>query len=302
MIKNFGKNIILNIKVIYKISIYNLWKNRSNQSVKGIVFSKDRPMQLYSLLESYFRHCYDPKELVVLYNASTKSYDDSYDELFNYFKHKNINFIKENNYREDLLNILSKLSSTYVFFLVDDIIFKSSFSFNDFLILPHKDKYILSLRLGNNLNFCYTLQKPQPLPKFRTIENFISWDWKQGKYDWNYVFSIDGNLYNKFYIHEMAKLVPFKAPNSFESNMNMFRYIFRKKRGLCFNSSILINVCINRVQDEIENISGKISALQLLNYWQSSLKINIDCFENIINKSAHIEVDSLSFKIRNSNA
>ena len=90
------------------------------------------------------------------------------------------------------------------------------------------------MRLGKNLNYCYTKQSKQSLPLFNRKKNFLIWKWEKGKLDWNYVFSVDGNIYNKDEILIITKLTHFKAPNSFEAGVNTFRFILRRKKGICY--------------------------------------------------------------------
>lgn len=298
MIKNFVKKIVLNFKVIYKILISTLQKNRNNKSIEGIVFSMDRPIQLFSLLESYYKYCENAVPLYVIYKVSNHDFKKGYKEVEIYFRSKEVTFIEEKSFKEDLIATINIISSKYLFFLVDDIIFKSHFSFNDYLSLPNRDNYILSLRLGENLNYCYTRTLKQNLPQFKNVGKFISWDWRNGESDWNYVFSVDGNIYLKRDVLEMTKVIPFKAPNSYESNMNIFRFLLRRKKGLCYPKSVLVNVCLNRVQDEIENISGGISLKELNKNWKNNEKIDIEYFKDMNNESAHIEVKSLPLTFR----
>jgi len=281
---------VLNMS-ISKIGL--LFENTIKNSITGLIFSKDRPIQLNALLESFYLNCKDDIPLVVYYTCSNLYYCNSYKEIEMKYFNANIEFIEQKIFKIDLIKILGSIGTEFIFFLVDDIIFKTKFSFKDYLNLPNNYKYILSLRLGKNLNYCYTKQKTQKLPEFKSIDKFISWSWQKGEHDWNYVFSVDGNIYCTKDILAMTKLIPFNAPNSYEANMNIFRYILGRKKGLCYESSILVNLCINRVQNEIENIAGNISIQELNKYWSEGLKIDVEYFQNINNKSAHIEIDKI---------
>ncbi len=266
----------------------------NNSTLHGIIFSKDRPLQLFALLESYCANCYDIKPLTIIYKASEEGYNNAYNEVFSYFSEKiELHPIQETIFHDTAITVLEKIKSTYIFFLVDDNLFTRQFRFSNYLDLKNRNHYIFSLRLGMNLNYCYTKQKKQEKPKFNNIGRLISWKWNKGEHDWQYVFSVDGNIFNKNTVLEMSKLVPFKAPNSYEANMNIFRYILKRKKGLCYEDSVLINLCINRVQDEVKNISGDISVEELLTYWHQNKKININQFRDISNRSAHIEMDNL---------
>ena len=287
------KKIAINILALFRSELLRFKKNKQINLIEGIIFSKDRPIQLFALLESYYKNCLDPKPLNIIFNASNLNYKNAYDDIANTYKQYPIIFIQEDDFRKTLINSLGKIISKYVFFLVDDDIFTRQFSFNDFFSIPNHKNFIFSFRLGANLKYCYTKAQNQNLPYFRKIDKFISWDWSNGEHDWNYIFSVDGNIYSSRVIYEMAKLIPFKAPNSFEANMNVFRYIFRRKKGLCYPESVLVNLCLNRVQNEVNNIAGDISVSELLEIWRQNKKINTNHFEGISNISAHIEVNEL---------
>jgi hypothetical protein len=291
------EKIRLNIKAYILILLKSHKKNYSENLI-GIIFSKDRPLQLYALLESYFIYCKNPMSLIILYKASEENYEKAYNEIKDLFKNQKITFRKEISFKSDLIHLLETTSSKFIFFLVDDIIFTKHFVFDDFISLKDNNKYILSLRLGENLNYCYTKQSKQPLPSFNKKKNFLVWKWRKEKLDWNYVFSVDGNIYNKDEILIIAKMINFRAPNSFEAGINTFRFILRRKKGICYQESKLVNVCLNKVQNEIKNISGNISTNELLQYWNEGKKIDINYFNNMMNNSAHIQIDDLPLKNR----
>jgi hypothetical protein len=75
--------------------------------------------------------------------------------------------------------------------------------------------------------------------------------------------------------------------------MNVFRLLFRMRKGACYEKSVLINVCLNRVQNEIINIAGNFSPEELQEYWVNNKKIDVNYFCDIDNKSAHFEVENL---------
>jgi len=291
------EKIRLNIKA-HRLILLKAHKKNYSENLIGIIFSKDRPLQLYALLESYFTYCKDPVPLIILYKASEEDYERAYSEIKDSYKRKDIIFRQEIEFKSDLVNILEDSGSKFIFFLVDDIIFTDQFVFDDFISLKDNDKYILSLRLGKNLSYCYTKQSKQPLPLFNKKKNFLIWKWEKGKLDWNYVFSVDGNIYNKDEILIISKLTHFKAPNSFEAGVNTFRFILRRKKGICYPKSKLVNVCINKVQDEVKNISGDISTKELVEYWNDGKKIDIHYFNNMMNDSAHIQIDYLPLENR----
>ena len=94
----------------------------------GVVFSKDRPLQLHGLLTSYFELNKKPPPLTVIYSASNSEYFSAYKELKIIFD--SVFFLQETTFRESLLFTLSKISFSKIFFLVDDILFILSIKFD----------------------------------------------------------------------------------------------------------------------------------------------------------------------------
>jgi len=89
--------ILLNIKVFLRIkfNVITNNNNNNNNNIEGIVFSKDRPIQLFSLLESYYRYCEDEVPIHILYKASNQDYKNGYKEIENYFRQREESFIDE---------------------------------------------------------------------------------------------------------------------------------------------------------------------------------------------------------------
>ncbi len=295
------------IKILKYLRLYFLYltkldNNTGNIGVEGIVFSMDRPLQLYSLLESYYKYCDVPAKLNILVKSSNDLINDEYLKIQSNFKNYDIKFYQENCFKSDLQKIINNVKTTHIFFLVDDIIFIRKFCFNKYFLIRNYNNYIFSLRLGRNLNYCYPRSKKQILPTLINKQKFYSWNWftnlKNG--DWGYVFSVDGNIYSKNQIIKMSSIIDYKGPNSFESNMNIFKFIFMLKKGLCCDKSILVNVSLGRVNKEIENISGLLSMESLFLSWCKGFKIDINYFNKIDNKSAHIEVENVALIKRES--
>ena len=78
---------------------------------EGIVFSKDRPLQLHGLLKSYFELCKDPPQLYILHMASNPDYARAYEQVKSYYQDRNIKFIRENDFRDSLISILNSIES-----------------------------------------------------------------------------------------------------------------------------------------------------------------------------------------------
>lgn len=253
-----------------------------------IVFSKDRAMQLEALLRSFFFYVTHPGSVKVLFAASSPEHEKGYQKLIDQYTDR-VSFAKETNFRSDLIKLFDSVEEEKVLFMVDDIFFKSAVDFSDFEKIDPKHE-VLSLRLGNHLSYAYTLQKEQPLPRFYETNGnstLLSWRWKEGKYDWEYPLSVDGHLFNTYELKILVNELEYKAPNSFESALQVMDPLFLTRKGLCYSQSIIVNNPCNKVQEENDNIHGTVSIEELNDKWLSGYRIDFESYKGLKNKSAH---------------
>jgi len=295
--KNKLNKVINYINILEQIANLPASGNNSNTCI-GIVFSKNRPLQLYSLLKSYFDNIINPPELNIVYYADD-IFLDAYSELNYLYKNYPINFIRQNSFKQDIINIIKSTNSNYIFFLVDDIVFIDNINFSDISSYCSM-KYIPSLRLGNNLSFCYMQNKEQPLPTFESQNetDLLIWNWKNGVLDWNYPLSVDGNIFLKNEMQLLLENINFQAPNSLEAELQLFKPLFTQRKGICYKTSRLLNIPCNKVQNENSNKAGNISAEELLDLWNKGLVIDTKALYQYKNKSVH-EDFPLNFIKRN---
>jgi len=265
--------------------------DKDNFDLTFIVFSKDRAIQLHALLNSFYTHVSGSVTVHVLYYTSTPEHQQAYYQVQEIFQNRNIVFTKEQHFREDLIKVVTALSVSKVVFLVDDIIFTEPLDIREFAGFD-TDKFVPTLRMGNHLKFNYTHQRAQPLPKFITpadINNkdLIVWKWSEGVFDWFYPLSVDGHLFSLHEIKCMLPLLNFKAPNSFEEAMQVFKPFYLKKLGLAYKKSKIVNIPCNKVQVENNNLAEEVTVDFLLEKWQAGLQIDYLKFSKFNNNSAH---------------
>lgn len=232
--------------------------------LNGIIFSKDRPMQLHLLLESILLN-FDVEDykLNILYKASNDEYNRGYNmirDLYPQFTYK-----KEESFKTDLLSLFNDSEYT-TFFTDDDIIYKSLKITKDELhnIFTFSNAMCFSLRLGLNTVNCYTMQKLNKLNKYNThsfyqdiglIEPIISWKVADGTNDYAYPMSVDGHIFKTEYIKSLCETLEYTNPNLFEAFLSNFT-----KPEMIISSykhSKLVNTPINIVQETFKNLSGK---------------------------------------------
>jgi len=72
----------------------------------AIIFSKSRAMQLDCCLKTLYKQCQDVEriDISVLYTTTSEGHEKSYDILEQTYL--DVNFIKENNFKENLLEVI----------------------------------------------------------------------------------------------------------------------------------------------------------------------------------------------------
>ncbi|MFT6069513.1 MAG: hypothetical protein ACJAT2_003576 [Bacteriovoracaceae bacterium] len=289
-----------NFRVLFSLPILWLLRNRQEASIDDsasvIIFSKDRPLQLEALLDSYECYYENGAKPVIIFNACNEEYQSAYEDLFRRHSSKiQATFDDTKGFKDCLLDALNNLESNRIFFLVDDIIFKKKFDPKPFLKLGKE--FIPSLRMGLHLTKCYTQRKSQALPVYNLKDDFVIWNYSNGECDWAYPLSVDGHFFFTEEIRFMTKILNFKAPNSYEAKLQKFRYLYKRLKGVCGQESFIFNIPCNKVQLENENHAGDFHQDDLLKLFKTK-KIDFQNFHGLENESCHQEVPLL-FKNRN---
>lgn len=244
-----------------------------------IIFSKNRACQLHLLLESIKLNSNNIFDSInVLYKADD-NYVSGYDKLINNEKFKNINFIKETNFREDVLKLINNTyvdsitydySNNYITFLVDDAIIYDKITISKEKILEAKKPNFccFSLRLGLNCNYSH------PANINYTIKNYEKWQddfilishSEQSPGDFNYPLSTDGHIYHQQAILYWLSKINFNNPNTLEANLQYFSNE-TPRIIVFFKESKIVSVPVNLVNDTFKNRHG-------LQYYISEEELN----------------------------
>lgn len=266
----------------------------SNNSLSVVIFSKDRPMQLLGLLESLKEFSHPFIKPHIIYNAKNAEYEHAYQALFA----ANSNLIESfhndsaKGFKQSLVDILESLNSHLITFFVDDILFKEKIDWEKVTKFNTK-KIVPSLRMGTNLRRCYTANDSQMLPPLKKMGDYYAWFWSEGEHDWNYPLSVDGNIFSREEFLNMIKALSFKAPNTMELKLQLFKSQFTSRIGICFENNIIVNNPINIVQTEFFNLHGNIHQDQLLDWWNEGKRIDFMKYKGVKTISCHQEMQVL---------
>ncbi len=268
-------------------------------SATGVVFSRDRALQLHALLESWAANAHGKADLMVLWTASDPEHESSYRELSNLWAGR-VRFRREADFRADLLAELEVFPSTHLFFLTDDAMVLRPFDVSDCL-LPHPRRSVFSLTHGHGLDWCFVARKTQRIPPLsKTFAGHLRWNWKDGEdgTDWSFPLSVDGKFFSRQEMSLLLSRLPFRNPNTLEMALQQFQPLFARREGVCFQDSVLVNVPCNTVQTECENFdTGAHGVHDLLLRWKTGERILWEEFAGL--SACQAETKAFSFTPRN---
>jgi hypothetical protein len=301
--------------------------------ISGLVFSKDRAMQLDGMLRSFFRWCAEPDlaNLTVLYATSGSRFHDQYRELEREHQGR-VHFVEETDFRTQVLGFIGTTAKarrtssfgswfsrrsrapegkdiaqvgppSHILFLVDDTLFVRRFSLRVAAqaLDNNHDALGFSFRLGTNTVNSYVFRRSQNLPSFEHLPDGVKkYRWPHGDGDFAYPLELSSSFYCRETIVPLVLGLEFSHPNSLESQLSVNAGRLRRRFPflLCWDSSVAFSAPVNRVQEVFENRSGgeaELSVGSLADMFDSGKRLNFEAFEGFIPNACHQEV-SLSFK------
>lgn len=228
------------------------------ESIRCVVFSLDRPMQLDALLVSMQRHVRDLYAPVfVLYRASNRRFAAGYTVLRD--EHPSVKWLEEQAFRDDLLSILDP-SGLLVFHTDDDVFFADV---EPFTLLD--DEICFSLRLGLNIDYSYSLDLAERLHCPSVGVDRVSWDWQaQAVGSFSYPLALNGHVLRAEEAGSLIAAVEFSDPNELESELQT-RGEVPRPRMASFPTSRVVSIPANIVTRTFCNRHGGLHAPHELN-------------------------------------
>lgn len=268
-------------------------ENQKSSSVDILVFSYDRPMQLYACLESIYAHMDHIGYVSVVARVSSEEFRKSYEVLEKTFNEAQFIF-QGANPKEDFKPLVMRAvltsKSPYIAFAVDDIIVKDHVDLAECSsALQSLGAWGFYLRLGKNITHCYMQNKDVHLPPLTPWKNDVySWAFAHAEGDWGYPNSVDMTIFSKDMIQKDLEKIEFHSPNSMESNWAQKSK--KKKMGICYSVSKIVNVPLNLVNHSTNKNMGSSEVKELLRHFQAGLKMDIAPLYKMDNRSPHEEV------------
>ena len=261
-----------------------------------LIFSSDRPLQLYACLESVQRYFSGYEQIYVLCRANDARYRSGYAKVQRAFP--DVRWIYQSSepkkdFKPLLLQTLFDSPSEYIVFGVDDQIATDFADLKECMEMMEKTKaYGFYLRLGKHITHSYQCGKDQAVPRSVCLKEgeIYGWNLKSGYSDWDFPNTLDMTLYRKKDLKTPFEKMRYKTPNSLEFCWAKEAHL-TKEIGLYFAHSKVVNTPLNIVgrTGNPHMQESLLSIEELLAKFEQGLKIDIDPLYRIDNTSPHIE-------------
>ena len=280
------------IKVFILFFIMHL---HAQNNIDFIIFSYDRPLQLYALLESSTTLIKGLNDIFVIYRSSDVDFERGYALVQKEFP--GVRYLRQGanpaqDFKELTLDVFQANQTKYVLFGVDDIVVKDEIDLDDAIDkMEQQNAYGFYLRLGRSLNYCYPMSMNQPLPSLRLIEGACMWNFNSAVGDWGYPHTVDMTIYRKKDIAHDLMRMQYINPNTFEGEWAGRSGPVMHRIGICYDVTKMVNLPLNRVNHSGNRHMNFLSAQELLDLFLSGKKMDIFPLQGIQNKSAHMEYE-----------
>lgn len=256
----------------------------------GIVFSRDRPLQLHALLESYFDLCRPPPRLDVLYHAGGEPVRRAYAEVAGAHAGRQVGFhVQGDDFAADLHRLLGLSDAAGVFLLADDVVFTRPTDFQDFARYP-LGLYVPSPRLGAHITYAYDSGRHAPPPEFGRDGEHLVWSFEAGRGPWASVAALGGDVLPRDELRALAGVLPFTGPTGLEQLLAGLP-LWQAALGVCHRDARLLNLPLNSVQCDMppgRHAGG--DALALLEAWNQGLRLDVARLREVTTTSTHAEL------------
>jgi hypothetical protein len=261
-----------------------------------LLFSCDRPMQLYALLESIEANVKGDSGVYVIGRATTDAYAKGYQHVAERFPH--VSFIMQqaedgSDFRPLVLDTLErKIDVSHIVFGVDDIIVTAPIDLAQGMAsLAKTGAYGLYYRLGKNTTYCYMAKEEQGVPPLIELgDSLYAWQFSAGKCDWDYPNTVDFTLFRKRDVLADLSLIPFNTPGWLEARWSGLAS--HDRVGLVYERSSIVNIPLNVINDQFGNAHMASHTAETLHQaFMSGKKIDITPLQGIAPLSAHSEYE-----------
>jgi len=267
----------------------------------GLVFSKDRAMQLHAVLASLRRHGRDADglRLHVIYKATDGRHRRQYAQLAREFP--DVVFVSEVDFQRQVTDVLGMYGT--VLLLVDDNLFVRDFELGTAVryLVGQPQAIGFSLRLGANVRHDYMHDRPTRPPQFdRSADGVLRWDWRTAEHDFGYPLEVSSSIYRGADLRALLEGQRFGNPNELEGVLaaQAGRVASVRPMLLSFERSVTFCNPVNLVQTVCANRSGRdgrYRADRLAELFDEGVRIDVAAYDGFVPRGCHQEV-ALEFR------
>ncbi len=232
----------------------------------------------------------------VLFRYSDRSFFEGYKLLFDKFPE--VSFIPEEDFCEDIKELVYTSPHDYVGFFTDDCVMFRPLRITEIDEIKMTDLHCFSLRLGRNTviqNYLTGEQQVVLKANDFMFGECICWNFKHYyRYiNWGYLFSWDGCFYSKEWLDKNLSDRTFENPRAMEHQLNSNDSVRMNSKNLMAapqKSCVFVNT-INAVQNQDIPSGTKFyySPEELNDKLLSGKVISLSSFSNVDIRSSHEE-------------
>ena len=265
-------------KVIRAKARYPRVEEHPSVAVQGeaadiIAFSFNRPMQLYSLLESVEKRVKGVNTTTVIYRCTEEKYEQGYREVKKRFpevrfrRQSNDKEIAYTQYKPWVLEALGteEGKANYVVFAVDDIIVIGDIDIAaDVKALKETGGYGFFYRLGILNDFSFMENRAARQPRLISVDyQRFAWRFGRGDCEWKYPHTVDFTIYKKSDILRFHQNADYHYPNDHEGGWaaTALHDGTLSKLGLCPQFQKIVNIPLNVVSHYGNNLQLNIDSV-----------------------------------------
>lgn len=289
------------MKTLFYLIFFSLIQSIAAEkpSADFIIFSYDRPLQLYALLESTEQLITGLQDVYVIYRTSDELYEQGYQIVKDRFR--DVHYMQqssepESDFKQLTVKAFQDSSAEYLLFGVDDIVVKDYVDLSDVIsILEKYNLYGCYLRLSPDIDYLYSWQRSQQVPQLTKVQEGYLWQFCAANpiSDWGYPHTVDMTLFRKRDIVSDVIGMSYRNPNTFEAQWSGNAERIKRRWGFCFEHSKIVNLPLNLVQTSYTNNphmkNEEFKPQELLNLFLDGYKMDFKALFQVKNRSAHME-------------
>lgn len=219
------------------------------------MFSKNRAAQLDLLLRSIEQNAPGLYSRVHVIWKGDGAYADAYRVCER--EHEWAELVEETDLRQQTLEILDDADWCVTTFCDDDVVYRPIVPDIAEWLLGRPELVCLSLRLGANTTYCYSLDCTQRVPVGDWTQECVAWDWPDEECDFSYPGSLDAHLWRADEFTEFVEGDSWRNPNQLEEQLQRSLLERARHRPLAaLRESCVVGLPVNLVNETHPNRHG----------------------------------------------